>query len=108
MRALYARAARRSLIPVLEKMRELYAEAKERAEKIKSGEYDFSLDGEDEGESEDSDIPTELLESEEDRLLDEKEAEEAKRADKLVTAVSSVIFAAALIFFLLKFIFKVF
>ena len=48
--------------------------AEERAEKIKNGTYDFSLDV-----AEDDKIPEELLESEEDRELDRRDAEKAKK-----------------------------
>lgn len=85
----------------LETMREIYAEAKDRAEKIKTGEYDFTLDA-DEEDTLPEDIPEELLELEEDRLLDEKEALANKKADGIITAVSAVIFIAALIFFIVK------
>ena len=57
----------------------IIAEATERAKKIEAGEYDFSLD--EQGESFDE-LPEELRESEEDRLLDEKEAEKLAKFDK--------------------------
>ena len=65
-------------------MTTLLSESAERAQKIKEGNYDFSLDdseSEDEGYDE---IPDELKETEEDRLLDEKEAESNKKFDKLL------------------------
>ena len=65
---------------------EAFREAAERATAIKNGTYDFTLDElTDEGVLED--IPEELRESEEDRALDEQEAEEAKRVDKFMNWV---------------------
>ena len=53
-----------------------------RAQKIKEGTYDFALDEqEDEGFDE---IPEELMETEEDRLLDEKDAEDNAKFDKFM------------------------
>ena len=70
----------------VETMTELLKDSAERAQKIKLGEYDFSLDEETEEDSEESfeDIPEELLETEEDRLLDEEEAEKLKKFDKVL------------------------
>ena len=67
-------------------MTDLLSSSAERAQKIKLGEYDFALDNETDEESEDSfdDIPEELQETEEDRLLDEKEAETLKKFDKVL------------------------
>lgn len=59
----------------------------ERAERIREGTYDFSLDSE-EGEKEDlSDIPEELLETEEDRALDRKDQEREKKFDKVFNLI---------------------
>lgn len=59
----------------------------ERAEMIKEGRYDFSLDSE-EGEKEElSDIPEELLETEEDRALDLRDKEREKRFDKVFNLI---------------------
>ena len=93
---------------VLMELEEIYSEAKERAELIKAGEYDFSAEEAPEDDTEDLEIPEELSETEEDRLLDEKESEEIKKADKITTWISAGVFAAAIIFFLLKFVFKLF
>ncbi len=54
-----------------------------RAQQIKEGTYDFSLDEEKENEGMDE-IPEELQETEEDRLLDEKEAEAIAKFDKIL------------------------
>lgn len=63
----------------LDTVNAIISEATERARKIESGEYDFSLD---ENESESFELPEELRESEEDRLLDEAEAKKAAAFDK--------------------------
>ena len=64
----------------LECVTDMLEDAATRATEIKEGTYDFSLD-EVEPEDELEELPEELLESEEDRLLDEKEAEEQKKLD---------------------------
>ena len=64
-----------------------------RAQKIKEGTYDFALDEqEDEGFDE---IPEELQETEEDRLLDEKEAEDNAKFDKFMNKLWIVLGIAA-------------
>ena len=65
-----------------------------RAQKIKEGTYDFALDEEVEDESFDE-IPEELKETEEDRLLDEKEAEENAKFDKLMNKTWIIVGAVA-------------
>ena len=55
----------------------------ERAEAIKSGTYDFSLDEVAEEDSFDE-IPDDMKETEEDRLLDERDEEMSKKADKVL------------------------
>ena len=87
---------------VLEKVGELFSQAKERAELIKSGDYDFSA--EEAPEEEVEEIPEELRETEEDRLLDEEEAKENKKIDKITTIICGVAFVAVLVFFIVKFI----
>lgn len=93
---------------VLAELDGIYSEAKERAEKIKLGEYDFSAEEEESEDTETLEIPEELAETEEDRLLDEKEMEESQKFDRMTTWVSAAVFAAAIIFMLLRFVFKVF
>ena len=64
-----------------------------RAQKIKEGTYDFALDEqEDEGFDE---IPEELMETEEDRLLDEKDAEDNAKFDKFMNKLWIVLGIAA-------------
>ena len=76
--------------------------AAERAAKIKSGEYDFSLD-ERERPDDMEEIPEELLETEEDRILDERDAEAQSRLDKYMNiGMIAAVTAAAVIFLILK------
>ena len=60
---------------ILTTVQEIMKEARGRAEKIKSGEYDFSEEMKSAEESCEEDIPEELQEIEEDRELDRKEAD---------------------------------
>ena len=60
----------------------LMAIAHDRAQKIKSGEYDFSLDESLEEEDGFDEIPEELAESEEDKEKDRIDEEKQKRFDK--------------------------
>jgi hypothetical protein len=62
---------------------DLLAQSAERAQKIKDGTYDFALDEVESDEGFDE-IPEELRETEEDRLLDEKEAEANEKFDKFM------------------------
>ena len=62
---------------------EILSESAERAQKIKEGTYAFALDDQPE-EDELEDIPEELQETEEDRLLDEKEAAANAKFDKFM------------------------
>ena len=70
----------------------------ERAQKIKEGTYDFALDDAVDEDAMD-DIPEELRETEEDRLLDEKDAAANARFDKILNWlwVGVGIFAAVMI-----------
>lgn len=62
---------------------EILAKSAERAQLIKDGLYDFSLDENEDEESFDE-IPEELMETEEDRLLDQKDAEANAKFDKFM------------------------
>lgn len=87
---------------VLKTIEELISQSKERARKIESGEYDFS---EDETEQEDDiGVPEELLETEEDKELDRKDAEMSKKFDKISNWVCLVILLAALGFLVYRII----
>lgn len=67
---------------VLKTVREIMESASSRAEKIKSGEYDFSLDDTKDEEA-DGEIPEELLETEEDRETERREAEKNAKFEKI-------------------------
>lgn len=62
---------------------ELLAANADRAQKIKADIYDFALDEEKQNEGLDE-LPEELQETEEDRLLDEQEAESNAKFDKVM------------------------
>lgn len=72
----------------------ILADSAVRAQKIKEGTYDFTID-EQEDEESFEEIPEELQETEEDRLLDEKEAEENAKFDKFMNKLWIVIGIAA-------------
>ena len=63
---------------------EMLVDSAKRAQAIREGTYDFSLD---ELEEEDYEIPEDMKETEEDRLLDEKERESSERLDKFMNWV---------------------
>ena len=87
---------------VLRAVEEIFSEAGERAEKIKEGTYDFS---EDEKNDEVDDIPEELLESEEDKALDEKEAKSNKLFDRIFNWVFAVALIGVVAYFVIKFLY---
>ena len=75
-------------------LEELMGSASQRAAAIKSGNYDFSLDGAGDDINFDE-IPDELLESEEDKALDKRDEERLKRFDKLTNVIIAVMIIAA-------------
>ena len=79
----------------------------ERAEAIKNGTYDFALDEKNE-EDEDGfdDIPEELKETEEDRLLDERDAEMGAKLDKILNWAMLAAFIGVVGFFVYFFFFR--
>ena len=81
---------------------DIMGDAAIRAEKIKNGEYDFSLDSEAEESFEE--IPEDLKESEEDRALDEKEAKERAVFDKISSWVCGGILLGAVIYLIISMI----
>lgn len=87
----------------------IFSEANERAEKIREGNYDFEAEEAEREELresvEEDDIPEELRESEEDKLLDEREKKINKKFDAIMNWVMAAVFVAALIFFVVKFLF---
>ena len=85
-----------ALLPIVES-------AAERASKIKKGEYDFSLDENENSEEELGELPEELLETEEDRALDAAEEERGRKIDKIINiAMFSVFVIAALVAILFR------
>ena len=86
----------------LKTMNSIISEAKARRDSIEKGEYDFSEEEEEDSIAEE--IPEELRENEEDRLVAEKEKEDSKKWDKIITIVSSVVFTAVIGFLVYKFI----
>lgn len=80
---------------VLKSVDEIMKAARERREKIRAGEYDFS---EDESVSEGDEIPAELLESEEDAEAEKQESKKDKLYDKITNIVCAALSVAALVF----------
>ena len=81
-------------------MTALMKNAKERAERIKDGTYDFAEDNADDDVPDD--IPEELRESEEDAMLDKRDEEAAKKIDKVTNVIFALVLAAFLVFGLIK------
>ena len=88
---------------VLETVNGILKDAADRAEKINKGEYDFSLDENVEETGED-DIPEELLETEEDKALDERDEKRQKKFDKIFNIVALAVFAGVIGYLAYKFI----
>ncbi len=89
---------------VLKSVEEIMTEARLRAEKIKSGEYDFDEEAEIAEQESGEEIPEELLETEEDRELDRKEREKNKKIDRITNVVCMVLLLAAFGFLAYKII----
>ena len=87
----------------IETVSDIFAKAGERAKAIKNGAYDFSEDESEEDEGFD-DIPEELQESEEDIELDRKDAEAAKKIDKISNWITLGIMVAAVAFLVVRFL----
>ena len=89
---------------VIATMQEMMRRAGERVEAIREGTYDFSEDAPAEGE-ELIEIPEDLQETEEDRALDEKDAEAEKKLDKIMNwawAGVLVAFGASFIYMMIR------
>ncbi len=87
---------------VTEAVEQIFKGATERIKKIKSGEYDFSLDEQtDEGGFDE--IPEELLETEEDKKKTEREDEANRKFNKVMDVVTGAVFAAAVVLLVLFF-----
>lgn len=79
--------------------------ASKRAAAIKDGTYDFSLDDEDPSSEEEEsfdEIPEELQETEEDKALDAKDAESAKKFDKVLNWLWVAVFGVAAVVIVLR------
>jgi hypothetical protein len=90
---------------VIATMQEMMNRAGARSVAISKGLYDFAKDFPEQTEEELVEIPEELQETEEDRALDEKEAETAKKWDKVMNWVWYItlgLFSAAFIFLLIR------
>ena len=83
----------------------LFSEAAARAQKIKEGAWDFSLDEAEPSDEGFDEIPEELQETEEDRLLDEKDAVSMKKFDKVMNWVWAGVLALVLGFIIWKMFF---
>ena len=90
----------------LRTMKSILENAAKRAKAIKEGTYDFALDEDQTCEGYDE-LPEELRETEEDAELDRRDAESAKKFDKVLNWLWVGVFAGVIIFFLLKFVFHV-
>ncbi len=86
---------------VIDAVNEIICEASTRCEKIANGSYDFR---EDESSDEEFEITEDIMETEEDRLKDEKDAKTAKIFDTIASWASGIILTAAVVFFIIKFI----
>lgn len=87
---------------IIETVNGIITDAAQRAEAIRNGSYDFAKDDESEPEFE---LDEDLLESEEDRALDEKEAKTNKTIDTVTAWACGIILTAAIVFFIVRFIF---
>jgi hypothetical protein len=81
---------------------EIFDAARKRAEQIKEGSYDFSLDTPVEVIEKAEEIPDELLESDEDRELDKKDEEREKKTNKVIDIITAVLFSAIAVYFIYK------
>ena len=85
---------------VLSTVNDIFDCARSRALEIKNGTYDFAKDVSVDIATVSEEVPEELLESEEDRALDEAEEVRNRKIDKIITWISGAIFGAALIWVL--------
>lgn len=83
----------------VETVTSMFEECAKRAQKIKEGTYDFALDDVEDGFDE---IPEELQETEEDRILDEKEKAANEKFDKLMNKLWIVVGAVAAVAIIYK------
>ena len=88
-------------------MRELFDGYAQRAAKIKSGEWDFEREAAEleNAEDEPTELPPELLESDEDRLLDEREAAASAKFDKVMNWVWAALLIGMIAVIIWRFMF---
>ena len=79
----------------LDNVEVIFGDAMKRAKLIKSGEYDFSLDEQQQDDGLDE-IPEELAESEEDKEKDKIDEEKGKKLDKIFNVIIIAVAAIAL------------
>jgi len=89
---------------VLKTVKEIMEEAAERGAKIKSGEYDFSLEDNGEALTEEYEVPEELRETEEDKEIERKEAEKNAKFDKISNWICLAVLALALGYVIYRFV----
>ena len=87
---------------VIDTVNIIIKDAAVRAEAIKSGEYDFEKDGQ--NDEEEFVIPEDMLETEEDKALDEKDAKVNKIIDTVTAWASGIALVAAVAYFIIKFV----
>ena len=80
---------------VISTMKQIFTSSAARARAIEDGTYDFALDDAADDDSFDE-IPPELEESEEDKLLDEKDEIASKRLDKVINWMSLIVLAGVI------------
>ncbi len=82
----------------------LIYEAADRAEQIEKGTYDFSAEEEENKDEGFDEIPEELLETEEDKALDEADEKKQKKFDKIFNIITAALIIAAVGFLAYKLI----
>ncbi len=89
---------------VIDAVNDIICAAGERSEAIKNGSYDFSSKKSSSDADEEFELTEDMLETEEDRQKDEREAKISKIADTVISWASGIILLAAVIFFIVKFV----
>lgn len=87
---------------VIDTVNAIIKDAAKRAEAIRTGEYDFAAD--EENNEEEFVIAEDMLETEEDKALDEKEAKTNKIIDTVTAWASGIALVAAVVYFIIKFV----
>ena len=87
---------------IIETVNGIITEAAERADAIRNGSYDFENDSD--NEEPEFELAEDMLESEEDRALDEKDARINKKIDTVTSWICGGILAAAVIFLIVSFL----